>query len=36
MLGSYRFGPLIDLSVLSAFAVVMVGLGSLAFKRMKL
>ncbi len=36
MLGSYRFGLLVDFSVLLAFAVVMVGLGSLAFQRMKL
>ena len=36
LLGTYRFGPLVDLGVLLAFAAVMVGLGSLAFSRMKL
>jgi ABC-2 type transport system permease protein len=36
MLGTYRFGLLIDFSVLVVFAAVMVGLGSMAFNRMKL
>ena len=35
MLGSYRFGLFIDFSILLTFAVVMVGIGSLAFERMK-
>ncbi len=36
MLGTYRFGLLIDFSVLILFAAVMVGLGSMAFSKMKL
>jgi ABC-2 type transport system permease protein len=35
MLGSYRFGLFVDFSILLTFAVVMVGVGSLAFERMK-
>jgi ABC-2 type transport system permease protein len=36
MLGTYRFGLLIDFSVLIIFAAIMVGLGSMAFNKMKL
>ena len=36
LLGTYRFGLLVDFSVLLVFALVIVGLGSWAFNRMKL
>ena len=36
MLGMYKFGLLIDFLVLIVFALAIVGLGSWAFKRMKL
>jgi len=36
MLWTFRFGLIIDFSVLVVFATVMVGLGSMAFNRMKL
>jgi ABC-2 type transport system permease protein len=35
MLGTSRFPYLVDLAVISAFAVLMMGIGTLAFKRMK-
>lgn len=36
MLGTYTFGILVDFVVLMTFALVMIAVGSLAFKRMKL
>lgn len=36
MLGTYKFGVLVDLGVLVLFALLMIATGSLAFKRMKL
>jgi len=36
MLGTYAFGLLTDFAVLVGFALVMIGLGTLAFRRMKL
>jgi ABC-type polysaccharide/polyol phosphate export permease len=36
MLGTYAFGTLVDLTVIPSFALAMIGLGTLSFKRMKL
>jgi ABC-2 type transport system permease protein len=36
MLGTYAFGLLTDFAVLVGFALIMIGLGTLAFRRMKL
>jgi ABC-type multidrug transport system permease subunit len=36
MLGAYHFGLLVDLVVLAIFALVVVVIGTLSFRRMKL